>query len=699
MRLQGALDNEVHIAVQKFLAEGIPANTPAIYAALQKSNSSLKRRPKRVIEASIERVIEFLGVLDDGHDSDAVIEDAPPEDDLAAQQMNKALRANLAPTVQTPTANSEDAPRKRKANGESLPKRPKIATNAPQDISLDDIGGMDDVIQEMERNVLMPLLYSDIYEQTHVPQPRGILLHGPPGCGKTMLARAVAAELEIPFIEMLGPSIVSGMSGESEKGVRDRFEEAKKNAPCMIFIDEIDAIAPKRDSSQSQMEKRIVAQLLVSMDELQQNANEHVIVLAATNRPDSIDPALRRGGRFGTEININVPNEQVRQRILQRQTRKIPLAPDVDFLRLAKMTAGFVGADLQDLVGKAGAHQMERYRSALKRQAVELGLEHQSSQSSAVMSFRCLKARGALRAEPMPAAFEIRLTMHDFLDVLPGITPSSKREGFSTIPDVSWEDIGALDIVRKQLTSAIVDPIEHPEEYERLGRTSPSGVLLWGPPGCGKTLLAKAVAAESKANFISIKGPELLNKFVGESEAAVRKVFHRARSSVPCVIFFDELDALVPRRDDSGSEASARVVNTLLTELDGLSVRAGIYVVGATNRPDMIDEAMLRPGRFGTQLFVDVPGPEERVSIMKALLRNKPCEWTAEMAEIVRGGSCTDFTGADLQELINEAIASAFDRKASRIEVEDFYRAAEQVKGSVSDTAKYRALKKRFGRN
>lgn len=699
MRLQGAIDNEVHIAVQKFLQDGVPANTSDIYSALQKSNSSLKRRPKKVIQASIDRVIEFLGVGQDGEDSDAVIEDAVPEDDSAAQLMNRSLRANLAPPpMTTPTTNGEDGgpPRKRKANGESLPKRPKIDTTAPKDISLDDIGGMEDVIREMEEIVLMPLKYPEAYERSHVPQPRGILLHGPPGCGKTMLARAVAAELKIPFIEMLGPSIVSGMSGESEKGVRDRFEEARKSAPCMIFIDEIDAIAPKRDSSQSQMEKRIVAQLLVSMDELQ-SAEEHVIVLAATNRPDSIDPALRRGGRFGTEININVPNEQVRRRILQSQTRKMNLAQDVDFSKLAKMTAGFVGADLQDLVGKAGAHQMSRYRSALRKQAAELGLEDQNSSSPAVMSFRSLNARSALRELPQPAGFDVfALSMQDFLDVLPGIIPSSKREGFSTVPDVSWEDVGALDHVRRQLTTAIVEPIEFPEVYERFGRTSPSGVLFWGPPGCGKTLLAKAVAAESKANFISIKGPELLNKFVGESEAAVRKVFHRARSSVPCVIFFDELDALVPRRDDSGSEASARVVNTLLTELDGLNARAGVYVVAATNRPDMIDEAMLRPGRFGTQVFIDVPGAEERVAILKTLLRARPCKFTDEIAEIARASK--DFTGADLLHLIDTAVTSAVDRKAHAIELQDFQWAAGQCKGSVADTARYRALQKRFGK-
>jgi ribosome biogenesis ATPase len=287
--------------------------------------------------------------------------------------------------------------------------------------------------------------------------------------------------------------------------------------------------------------------------------------------------------------------------------------------------------------------------------------------------------------------------MDDFLSVLPNMTPSSKREGFSTVPDVSWKDIGALDSVRAELQAAIIDPIEDPGLYRHFGMDTPSGVLLWGPPGCGKTLLAKAAAAESKANFISIKGPELLNKFVGESEAAVRKVFARARSSIPCVIFFDELDALVPKRDEAGSEASSRVVNTLLTELDGLSVRTGIYVIAATNRPDMIDEAMLRPGRLGTTLFVDLPGPEERVDILKALVGNKPCDFTVDVANIARGEQSNGYSGADMGALLREATMHAIKRKAQRIEVEDFIYGAGRIKRSVKDVRKYRELEKSFG--
>lgn len=703
MRLSTALDQEVLVATQKFLANGVPADVPNIYAAVQKSNSSLKRQQKKTIQASIERVLEFIGAGDDGLDSEAAIDDLQQPDPVA-ELMNKSLRANLSSRpANPPAAGGDETPRRRKINGEPVAKRQKRVTEdkssaaPPMDVSLEDVGGMGDIIAQMNERIIMPIGFYEEFDEAKFPMPKGILLHGPPGCGKTMLCRAYAAELRVPFIEILGPSIVSGMSGESEKAVREKFDEAKKNAPCLVFIDEIDAIAPKRETSQSQMEKRIVAQLLVSMDDLQ-SSSKPVIVLAATNRPDSLDPALRRGGRFGTEININVPNEEVRQRILQTQTREMKVGMDVDFAKLAKMTGGFVGADLHDLVGKAAAHQMKRLQNAMEMQAVDLALPFTDSGvlQPEVLSARRLLARIQHRELPRPAGFDaIALAMEDFTSVLPFITPSSKREGFTTIPDVSWKDIGALESVRAELQAAIIAPIATPGIYEHFGMDTPSGVLLWGPPGCGKTLLAKAAAAESKANFISIKGPELLNKFVGESEAAVRKVFQRARSSIPCVIFFDELDALVPKRDDSASEASSRVVNTLLTELDGLSVRTGIYVIAATNRPDMIDEAMLRPGRLGTTLFVDLPGPEERIDILKALVGSKPCDFTEEIRDVV--ARCDGYSGADVGALLREATLHAIQRGVLRIELVDFTYATGRVKGSVKDVKKYHRLKTSFG--
>ncbi len=358
-RLQGALDNEVHIAVQRFLEDGVSTDVDALYTAIQRSNSSLKRRPKKLLQSSIERVLEFLDIADSS-DSEAAIEKSETSATAVPDAMNRSLRMNLAAPSSPQPVNGDDARRRQRLpNGEPVLKRKKVeaATTvaAASGPSLDEIGGMDQVLDQLEEALVWPLMYPEEFEAMQVKLPSGILLHGPPGCGKTMISRAFASAMGLPFVDILGPSIVSGMSGESEKAIRQKFDEAKRNAPCLIFMDEIDAIAPKRDTSQSQMEKRIVAQLLVSMDELERDTSKPVIVLATTNRPDSLDPALRRGGRFDREINIGVPNEQVRQSILQAQTRKMPLDGGVDLKKLAKMTAGFVGADLADLVKKAGA--------------------------------------------------------------------------------------------------------------------------------------------------------------------------------------------------------------------------------------------------------------------------------------------------------------------------------------------------------
>lgn len=541
--LQQGLDRDVYQIVRKYLdatdESPLRLRTHQIYEFIKNSNSSLKRRPKKQLEDSIERVLLVFQEEESGEDEMDDLEgnftnnlDDGPKESASIDFMNKQIVSKWSNSgTATPLANGDKS---KKREGTKNPEREskrqkksetKIDVAPPRGASLDDIGGVRDIVAQLSDHLIVPLLKPETYVKADVPIPRGILLHGPPGCGKTVISRAFAAELGVPFIEIPGPSVVSGMSGESEKQIREHFEKAKEVAPCLIFIDEIDVIAPKRENAQSQMEKRIVAQLLICMDSLAMETNDGkpVIVLAATNRPDSLDPALRRGGRFDSEINMGVPNEPMREEILKALTRKPALSCDVDFSLLAKRTAGFVGADLKDLVSKAGTWVMKQYREALAKQAAELENEQMdvdlpsstkhSASCPAVQATKRLIRRLKNKDMAEPSGFEeVVLTMNAFEAVLPTIVPSSKREGFATVPGTTWKDVGALSGIREKLQMAVVEPIKNPQRYRKVGITTPPGVLLWGPPGCGKTLLAKAVAAESKANFISVKGPELLNK-------------------------------------------------------------------------------------------------------------------------------------------------------------------------------------------
>ncbi|WRT70746.1 uncharacterized protein IL334_007745 [Kwoniella shivajii] len=637
---------------------GIPSLNSSITSAWATSSSTSSQVPKKRVKRSI-------GLNNN------------PSSSSNAPSPNQG-ESSTTPANQTDTHTPTPSVRRKKPRNDP---ETLSAKYAPPDLKLSLLGGLQVQITQLMEIVVLPLLHPEIYQYTGVPRPRGVLLHGVPGGGKTQLVKCLAGELGLPFINISAPSIVSGMSGESEKTLRDTFDEAKKLAPCLLFLDEVDAITPKRETAQREMERRIVAQLLTCMDDLA-SSEEPVVIIGATNRPDSLDPALRRAGRFDHEIEMGVPSQEGREEILRVLCSNLRLSGDVDFRWLAKSTPGYIGADLTALTTEAGVTAVKRIFEEIGSGERTLpepdGIENMMIIDDPIFStlpsdIRETPIARFLISHPSPLTSDqldtLSLTPSDFIEALKIVQPSAKREGFATIPDVTWNDIGALSTVRDELHMAIVQPIRHPELFSVVGIDAPSGVLLWGPPGCGKTLLAKAVANESRANFISVKGPELLNKYVGESEKAVRQVFARARASSPCVIFFDELDALVPRRDESMSESSARVVNTLLTELDGLDARKAVYVIGATNRPDMIDPAMVRPGRLDKLLYVDLPSPHERFEILKTHTKKTPIledSWDT-IQKIVVSDKCDGFSGADIAALVREAATLALRNALEQI--------------------------------
>ncbi len=588
-------------------------------------------------------------------------------------------------------------------------------------VTYEDIGGLKEELQKVREIIELPLKYPELFKRLGIEPPKGVLLYGPPGTGKTLIAKAVANEIGASFFTINGPEIMSKFYGESEQRLREIFEEAKQNAPSIIFIDEIDSIAPRREDVTGEVERRVVAQLLTLMDGLEERGQ--VIVIGATNRIDAVDPALRRPGRFDREIEIGVPDREGRFEILQIHTRNMPLEPkylrefalealerikkniedpkvhkDIEFAieevkklereqeiertiksilpqeilneveneiiramlkRVADQTHGFVGADIEALCKEAAMKALRRYLPSIDLEAEEIPIEVLES---------------------------MRVKWEDFLEALKEIEPSAMREVLVEIPKVTWEDVGGLEDVKREIIEAVEWPLKYPEKFKKFGIRPPKGVLLYGPPGTGKTLIAKAVANESEANFISIKGGELLSKWLGESEKAVRKIFRKARQVAPCIIFFDEIDAIAQMRGiDEGSRAVERVLNQLLIEMDGLEELHGVIVIGATNRPDILDPALLRPGRFDRLVYVRPPDKKSRLAIFKIHTRNMPLAEDVdlnELAEITEG-----YVGADIEAICREAVMLALreNPNAEKIEMRHFYEAIKKIKPSVNE--------------
>ncbi|HUV07654.1 MAG TPA: CDC48 family AAA ATPase [Spirochaetia bacterium] len=500
-------------------------------------------------------------------------------------------------------------------------------------VSYEDIGGLKPQLQRIREMIELPLRYPEVFKRLGIEAPKGVLLHGPPGCGKTLIARTIAHETEANFFSVNGPEVVHKFYGESEAHLRKIFEEASQKSPSIIFLDEIDAIAPRREKVVGDVEKRVVAQLLALMDGLTKRQN--VIVIAATNIPNALDPALRRPGRFDREITIPIPDRNGRLEILEIHSRGMPLAEDVDMVHLAEITHGFVGADLEALCREAAM-------ICLRRIMPDIDF--------------------ALTSIPYEQLSKLEVHMDDFLSALREVEPSAIREVFVEVPNVRWEDVGGLGALKERLVEAVEWPLNYPHLFEKAGIKPPKGILLTGPPGCGKTLLAKAIATESMVNFISVKGPALLSKYVGESEEGVREMFRKARQAAPCIIFFDEIDALIPVRSagSSDSHVAERVLSQFLSELDGIEELKGVLVLGATNRPDMIDPAMLRPGRFDDEVETPIPDEKARKEIFEIHLRNKPCSQKINSNDLA--SRTEGFSGADIAGVCHKAAFKALRR-------------------------------------
>ncbi|MGQ9719825.1 MAG: CDC48 family AAA ATPase [Candidatus Jordarchaeum sp.] len=555
---------------------------------------------------------------------------------------------------------------------ELLPEAVSLAKAVPL-VTYDDIGGLEDAILRVREMIELPLKHPELFQRLGIDPPKGVLLHGPPGCGKTLLAKAVANESDAYFISLNGPEIMSKFYGESEAKIREIFEEAEKNAPAIIFIDELDSIAPKREEVTGEVERRVVAQLLALMDGLK--GRGRVIVIGATNRPNSLDPAIRRPGRFDREIEIGIPDRNGRREIFTVHTRAMPLDENVNLDELANRTHGYVGADIAALARESAMHR-------LRQVLPEINLEEETI--------------------PQETLEKLVVDQNDFEEAMKMVHPTTMREVMLEIPNVKWEQIGGLQNIKQELKEAVEWPLKYPEQFKKVGIRPPRGVLLHGPPGCGKTLLAKAVANESEANFISIKGPEVYSKWVGESEKAIREVFRKARSAAPSIIYFDELDSLAPRRGTwEGSRVYESVLNQLLVEMDGLEELKSVVCVASTNRPDLVDPALMRPGRFDRLVLVPAPDRESRLKILEIytveagmpLAKDVSLERLADMTE--------GFSGADLENLCRDAGMAAireFGRDVEKVSLKHFKEAMERVTASITPemVKQYEEIQKRL---
>ena len=556
---------------------------------------------------------------------------------------------------------------------EVLPEAVEIKEVKVPAVTYEDIGGLKGELQRVREMIELPLKHPEIFDRLGIEPPKGVLLHGPPGTGKTLIAKAVANEADAYFIPIAGPEIMSKFYGESEARLREVFEDAEKNAPAIVFIDELDAIAPKREEVTGEVERRVVAQLLSLMDGLK--ARGKVVVIGATNRPQALDPALRRPGRFDREIIIGVPDRDGRKEVLQIHTRGMPLAKEVDLDALANVTHGFVGADLEAICKEAAM-------STLRRILPEIKLEE--------------------KVIPSEVLEKLQVTKEDFDNALKMVEPSAMREVLVEVPNVRWSDIGGLEDVKQELQEAVEWPIKQPDLFKRMGIEPPRGILLYGPPGTGKTLLARAVATESEANFIAVKGPEMLSKWVGESERAVRETFRKARMAAPAIIFFDEIDAVVPMRGSGigDSHVTERVISQLLTELDGLEKLENVVVIAATNRPDLIDSALLRPGRFDRLVLVPAPDKKARLEIFKIHTKGMPLAKDVDFEALA--AETEGYAGSDIAALCREAAMLVLrkDKKSKEVQMKYFIDAKQRVKPSITDYIEknYEAFGEQHGR-